>query len=98
MRECYYTKGVNIMNIPFEQFETVEIQKIEIVNHSRINSGKITYDLMPIICRFQIGWRRRMAWVRNPRRILDRELTGRPLRPPPLLFQKVPQIHQVPQE
>jgi len=89
-RESYYAKGIRIMNIPFEKFETVEIQKIEIVNHPRIPSGCIIYNLMPSIQMFQIGWRRRLAWIRNPRHLLARELTGKSLRPPSPFFQKAP--------
>jgi hypothetical protein len=88
-RECYYsTKGIYIVNIPFEEFETVEIQKLDIVRNRRIPAGCIKYDLMPVFRRFQRAWRQRSAWFRSPRWILERQATGKAVRPPPLFFQK----------
>jgi hypothetical protein len=78
-RKCVYSKGIYVTHIPFETFETVRLEKITLVNQKQF-----THDCFPIFKQFQQAWRRRHKWIRNPRRILARELYGISIRPPPL--------------
>lgn len=78
-RNCVYSKGIYIENIPFESFQTIRLEKITLVNQKQF-----IHDCFPILVQFQRAWRRRNQWIKNPRRILTRELYGIPIRPPPL--------------
>ena len=78
-RNCVYSKGIYIEHIPFELFQTIRLEKITLVNQK-----KFTHDCFPVFVQFQRAWRRRFKWIRNPRRILARELYGIPIRHPPL--------------
>ena len=79
LRNCVYSKGIYIEHIPFELFQTIRLEKITLVNQKQF-----THDCFPVFKRFQQAWRRRFKWIRNPRRILAREIYGIPIRPPPL--------------
>ena len=78
-RNCVYAKGIYIQSIPFATFQTIRLEKITLVNQK-----KFTHDCFPVFVQFQRAWRHRFKWIRNPRRILARELYGIPIRPPPL--------------
>ena len=85
-RDCYYSTGLHITSIPFEEFTKIKLQKITIVRQqNRGASMQIVYDLFPAFQRFQRAWRRRLKWIRNPRHILVRDLYGLSVRPPPFL-------------
>jgi hypothetical protein len=79
-RETYFTAGVSVHNIPFEEYNVIKLYKFTWrgFKHSK-------YNLMPALRMFQRAWRRRLRWIRNPRRILARQIYGLSVRLPPFL-------------
>ena len=84
-RECVYAKGIYVTNIPFARFTTIRFETITVLrdNHTQ-RQYTIVRNYFPVFVQFQRAWRRRNKWIKNPRRILARELYGIPIRPPPL--------------
>jgi hypothetical protein len=67
----YYTNGINLCNIPFDQFISIQLQKVTYYNRKQF-----VYNLLPSFVKFQKMFRARYKWIHNPRSILLRELTG----------------------
>lgn len=68
---AYYTKGIHLCNIPFNEFSRVTLQKISLYH------GKMfSYDLLPAFIQFQKIYRRRYNYIHNPRCFLQRQLIG----------------------
>ena len=79
-RKTYFTAGIYLPNIPFRDYSVIKLLKF-----TWIGQRHCAYNLMPALRWFQRAWRRRFKWVRNPRRILARQLYGLTVRPPPFL-------------
>jgi hypothetical protein len=80
IRQTYFTAGVSITNIPFQEYSVIKLLKF-----TWIGKHHCRYNLMPGLRWFQRAWRRRYKWLRNPRRILARQIYGLSVRPPPFL-------------
>lgn len=80
IRQTYFTAGIYIPNIPFHEYSVIKLLKF-----TWIGQRYCTYNLMPALRLFQRAWRRRYKWLRNPRRLLARQLYGVTVRPPPFL-------------
>ena len=78
----YYSR-VKAYNIPFHTFEHIEIQKITIYR-----GNKFVYNLLPIFIKFQKMLKKRFLWFKNPKNLLQRELTGH------LAYSQFPQFLQ----
>jgi hypothetical protein len=79
-RETYFTAGVSVHNIPFEEYNVIKLYKFTWRGFKHYK-----YNLTPAFHIFQLAWRRRHKWLRNPRRILARQIYGLSVRPPPFL-------------
>ncbi len=75
-----YTKGIPCTKIPFKKAKSVRLLKCTFVKGVVLN-----HNIFSAFVLFQRAWKRRRAFLRNPRRILSRELYGIPIRPPPFL-------------
>lgn len=83
-RNTYYSNGVSCLHIPFESFTEFTLQVI------RIEKGfYFIQDRLPALKRFQRAWRRRLKWLRAPKRWLIRQQIGMAIRPPPFLEEEI---------
>jgi hypothetical protein len=73
-----YAKGIYCEHIPFAR-----AKKVRLLKCTAINGGVITHNILPALQLFQKAWKRRRAYIRNPRRLLAREMYGISIRPPP---------------
>ncbi len=75
-----YTSGIPCTKIPF-----VRAKKIRLLKCTVVKGTVFHHNILPALQLFQRAWKRRRAYLRNPRRLLSRELYGIPIRPPPFL-------------
>lgn len=75
-----YTNGVSCTKIPFKKAKNIRLLKCTFIKGTVLN-----HNILPSLQLFQRAWKRRRAYLRNPRRILARELYGIPIRPPSFL-------------
>lgn len=79
-KHTYFSNGISCLNIPFEKFTKIEIQRMT------FETGEVRFrDRFPALVRFQKAWRQRIHWLRAPKRWLSRQTSGIAIRPPPFL-------------
>ena len=68
---CYYSRGIYIINIPFERYDEIQIHKI-----TTNNNKKFVYDLYPAFYKFQKAIKLYYKICKNPKYIMKRETDG----------------------
>jgi len=63
----YYSKGINVCNVPFHTFDYIEFQKITVYGRRQF-----IYNLFPAFLRFQRMIKKWLRRRKSPRRILER--------------------------
>jgi hypothetical protein len=70
--ECYYSKGIHLTNIPFQNYMHISLQKI-----TQYNKKQFIYNLYPIFCKFQKALKKYYRERKNIKNFLNRELCGK---------------------
>jgi hypothetical protein len=67
----YFSRGIHLCTLSFETYSSVKL-----LRYTWLGKKIFVFDLMPAFCHFQRGLKARARFVRNPRVVRSRELTG----------------------
>lgn len=73
---CYFSKGIHIINIPFHTYKSISLQKI-----TQINRNQIIHDLYPAFLRFLKAVKLYYKRCKSIKFILKREIHGSAILP-----------------
>jgi hypothetical protein len=68
---CYYSQGILLTNIPFQNYNTIQIQKMTLNNNN-----KFVYDLYPAFHKFQKAIKTYYKICKSTKWTLNREIEG----------------------
>lgn len=73
---CYFSRGILLTNIPFQNYEIIQLQKMTI-NKNR----NFVYDLFPAFYKFQKAIKKYYKICKSAKWNLNREVEGPKVRP-----------------